>query len=122
MLATVAILFSTFWAYGQYGGGLIYFSDGENKFAQVNLRARGNLSVDETNDLLSEVENRILGVEGIAHANAFTVISGQPSRSGGTDRIGSVFWSFMTALTGATTPILCWTRCASALRTWSALR
>ena len=32
-----------------------------------------------------------MGVEGIAHANAFTVISGQPSRSGGTDRIGSVF-------------------------------
>ena len=91
MVATIAILFSTFWAYGQYGSGLIYFSDGENKFAQVNLRARGNLSVDETNDLLSEVENRILGVEGIAHANAFTVLSGRPSRNGGTDRVGSVF-------------------------------
>lgn len=91
MIATIAILFTTFWAYGQYGGGLIYFSNGENKFAQVNVRARGNLSVDETNDLLNEVEERILGVEGIAHANAATVLSGRPSRNGGTDRVGSVF-------------------------------
>ena len=52
MIGTITILFSTFWAYGQYGSGLIYFSDGENKFAMVNLRARGNLSVDETNELL----------------------------------------------------------------------
>ena len=91
LVVTVVILFSTFWAYGQYGGGLIYFSDGENKFAQVNLRARGNLSVDETNALLNEVENRILDVEGIAHVNAYTVLSGRPARNGGTDRIGSVF-------------------------------
>ena len=91
LIATVAVLFTTFWAYGQYGGGLIYFSDAENKFAMVNLRARGNLSVDETNDLLVEVEERILKVEGIAHVNAFTQLSGRPSRNGGTDRVGSVF-------------------------------
>lgn len=91
LIATVAVLFTTFWAYGQYGSGIIYFSDGENKFAQVNLRARGNLSVDETNELLREVETEILQVEGIAHVNAFTKLSGQPGRDGGTDRVGSVF-------------------------------
>ena len=87
----MTILFTTFWAYGQYGGGLIYFSDGENKFAVVNLRARGNLSVDETNLLLREVEERVLQVEGIAHVNAYTQLSGRPSRDGGTDRVGSIF-------------------------------
>jgi multidrug efflux pump len=91
LIGTVAVLFSTFWAYGQYGGGLIYFSDGENKFAAVNLRARGNLSVDETNLLLREVEERVLQVEGIAHVNAYTQLSGRPSRDGGTDRVGSIF-------------------------------
>ena len=91
MIGTITILFSTVWAYGQYGSGLIYFSDGENKFAMVNLRARGNLSVDETNELLREVEERVLQVEGIAHVNAYTELSGRPSRDGGTDRIGSVF-------------------------------
>lgn len=91
MIATIAVLGTTFWAYGQYGGGLIYFSDGENKFAVVNIRARGNLSVDETNVLLSEVEQRVLDVEGIAHVNSFTRLSGKPDRDGGTDRIGTVF-------------------------------
>ena len=91
LIGTVAVLFSTFWAYGQYGGGLIYFSDGENKFAAVNLRARGNLSVEETNLLLREVEERVLQVEGIAHVNAYTQLSGRPSRDGGTDRVGSIF-------------------------------
>ena len=91
LIGTVAVLFSTFWAYGQYGGGLIYFSDGENKFAVVNLRARGNLSVEETNLLLREVEERVLQVEGIAHVNAYTQLSGRPSRDGGTDRVGSIF-------------------------------
>ncbi|GIS18308.1 MAG: hypothetical protein CM15mP120_02240 [Pseudomonadota bacterium] len=52
MVATVAILMTTFWAYGQYGSGLIYFSQAESKFASVNIRARGNLSVDETNALV----------------------------------------------------------------------
>ena len=58
------------WAYGQYGGGLIYFSR-RNKFAVVNLRARGN-RVEEINSLLLEVEERVLQVEGIAHTNAYT--------------------------------------------------
>ena len=91
LIGTMAILFTTFWAYGQYGNGLIYFSEGENKFAVVNLRARGNLSVDETNLLLREVEERVLQVEGIAHVNAYTQLSGRPSRDGGTDRVGSIF-------------------------------
>ena len=41
--------------------------------------------------MLSEVEQRVLQVEGIAHVNAYTQLSGRPSRDGGTDRVGSVF-------------------------------
>ena len=81
---------TTFWAYGQYGSGLIYFSQVESKFASVSIRARGNLSVDETNALVREVEEQVLEIEGIEHG-ARTQLSGQPSRSGGTDRIGSMF-------------------------------
>ena len=91
MVATVAILMTTFWAYGQYGSGLIYFSQAESKFASVNIRARGNLSVDETNALVREVEEQVLEIEGIEHLSVRTQLSGQPSRSGGTDRIGSMF-------------------------------
>lgn len=88
---TIGILFTTFWAYGQYGGGLIYFSQGESKFAQVSVRARGNLSVDEIYSLVTEVEDKVIGVEGIHHINTFTKVGGQPSRNGGTDQVGGMF-------------------------------
>ncbi len=91
MLVTVAILFSTFWAYGTYGGGMIFFSQGDNKFAAVNVRARGNLSVDESFALVREVEERVLKVEGIAHAATYSRLPGQPNRDGGGDRIGGIF-------------------------------
>ncbi len=91
MAVTLAILFTTFWAYGQYGSGLIYFSQAESKFASVSIRARGNMSVDETNALIKEVEEQVLEIEGIEHLSVRTQISGQPSRNGGSDRIGSMF-------------------------------
>jgi multidrug efflux pump len=91
MAVTLTILFTTFWAYGQYGSGLIYFSQAESKFASVSIRARGNLSVDETNALVKEVEDQVLEIEGIEHLSVRTQLSGQPSRNGGSDRIGSMF-------------------------------
>ena len=92
MALTVGILVTTFWAYGQFGSGLIYFSQAESKFAVVKIRARGNLSVDETNALVREVEDEILDVEGIEHTNSFTQLSGRPSQDGsGVDQIGGIF-------------------------------
>ncbi|GIS18307.1 MAG: hypothetical protein CM15mP120_02230 [Pseudomonadota bacterium] len=38
-----------------------------------------------------EVEEQVLEIEGIEHLSVRTQLSGQPSRSGGTDRIGSMF-------------------------------
>ncbi len=88
---TLAVLFTTFWAYGEYGRGFIFFSESEPKFASVSVRARGNLSVDEVNQLVSEVEDRVLEVEGIMNVNTTTLLSGRSSRNGGMDRIGELF-------------------------------
>ena len=88
---TLVVLFSTFWAYGEYGRGLTFFSDSEPKFANISVRARGNLSVDEINSLVQEVEREVLEVPGIASLNSSTLLTGQPSRSGGMDRIGRMF-------------------------------
>ncbi len=88
LLITLAVLYATFSAYGKYGKGLTFFSDSEPKFANIAVRARGNLSVDESNELVFEVERRILEVDGIQSLNSNTLLSGQPSRSGGMDRIG----------------------------------
>jgi multidrug efflux pump len=86
----VGVLFTTFWAYGQYGKGMIFFSDPDPKFAEISVRARGNLSADEVNALVYEVEREILEVEGIKGINTYTMLTGGPSRSG-FDRIGGIF-------------------------------
>lgn len=95
---TLVVITTIFWGYGKFGQGLIFFSEAEPTFANVSVRARGNLSVDESNQLLLEVENRVLEVPGIMSVNAKTSLSGQaaggnmfqPSGGGG-DRIGEMY-------------------------------
>jgi multidrug efflux pump len=88
---TIAVLFGTFWAYGEYGRGLTFFSDSEPKFANISVRARGNLSVNEMNALVQEVEREVLAVPGILSLNTTTLLTGRPGRDGGMDRIGRMF-------------------------------
>ncbi len=83
-------LVTTFWAYGKYGQGVIFFSDSDPKFAIATVRARGNLAASEINDLVAEVEQEILDIKGIKSINTSTVLTGGFSRSG-FDRIGSLF-------------------------------
>jgi multidrug efflux pump len=86
----LTILVTTFWAYGQYGKGMVFFSDSDTKFAEVSVRARGNLSAQEINGLVYEVEREILEVEGIKGINTYTMVAGGPSRRG-MDRVGGIF-------------------------------
>ena len=91
LAVTIGILFTTFWAYGKYGNGMTFFSDSEPKYANVSVRARGNLSVDEINALVEEIEQEVLEVSGIQSVNSVTLLTGRPSRDGGMDRIGRMF-------------------------------
>lgn len=91
MLLTVGVLIGTFMAYGKFGSGVIYFSEAEAQYANVSVRARGNLSSAEINDLVYEVEKEILEVAGIKSVNSSTKIPGTPSRNGASDQIGSIF-------------------------------
>jgi len=86
----VLLLGTIFWAYGQYGQGMIFFSDSDPKFAQISVKARGNLSAEEINSLVSEVENEVLQVKGIKGLNTYTRLSGGDSRDG-FDKIGGMF-------------------------------
>jgi multidrug efflux pump len=91
MTITIAILITTFWAYGEYGRGMTFFSESEPKYANIAVRARGNLSVDEINELVLEIEQEVLEVEGIQSLNVTTLLTGRPGRNGGMDRIGQMF-------------------------------
>ncbi|TNF82760.1 MAG: efflux RND transporter permease subunit, partial [Gammaproteobacteria bacterium] len=90
MTAIIALLLSIFWAYGKYGGGMIFFSDSDTQFAQVTIRARGNLAAEEINSLVREVEEEVLQVNGIQSMNTYTQITGGASRDG-FDKIGGIF-------------------------------
>ncbi len=89
-IATVAILVSSFVAYSNFGRGVIFFSDSDPSFGIMRVKARGNISSSEINDLVAEVEQIIVDIDGIKHINLRTVTPGGPSR-GSSDNIGYMF-------------------------------
>lgn len=65
-LTALVILFACIMTvYGLFGRGMEFFPDVEPEFASMNIRARGNLSVDEVDLLVRQVETRIQDVDGI---------------------------------------------------------
>ena len=72
-LALVSLLGSWF-AYGTYGRGVEFFPDIEPEQAIVQVHARGNMSVDEKDALVAEVERHVLDI-GREHGEFETVYS-----------------------------------------------
>jgi multidrug efflux pump len=60
LLATVAVLVGVQWWYATHGNGVEFFPNVEPDLAIVTVAARGNLSTDEKDRLVGEVEERIL--------------------------------------------------------------
>ncbi|MGR3198778.1 MAG: efflux RND transporter permease subunit [Paracoccus sp. (in: a-proteobacteria)] len=71
-LAILGILI-VFYAYGQLGRGVDFFPETDAERAQVQITANGNLSVQESDQLVRLVENRLLGFEGIERLYARTI-------------------------------------------------
>lgn len=65
LVACFGFLILVYVVYGAYGKGVEFFPEVEPPSAAVNVLARGNLSVHEQDDLVYEVEKRILGLKGI---------------------------------------------------------
>ncbi len=63
LLAAVGILIGVQYAYGQYGRGVEFFPDVEPDNAVLQIHGRGNLSIDERDFLLRQVEDRILDLQ-----------------------------------------------------------
>ena len=72
--SVVAIFFlmSIFWGYGKFGAGQAFFADIENRYGVVNVRAQGNLSVEEQRKITAEVEQRISTIPGIQQLYGFS--------------------------------------------------
>ncbi len=91
LVLAIVMVIGIFSAYGKYGRGMTFFSDSEPHFGEVTIRGRGNLSAQEINELVMEVDAQVLQVRGIQASNTRTLVPGGPSRSGA-DRIGVIFF------------------------------
>ncbi|HSA82887.1 MAG TPA: efflux RND transporter permease subunit, partial [Geminicoccaceae bacterium] len=65
LLAAIAIAIGSYTAYGLFGRGIEFFPDVEPEVARLQVHARGDLSVWQRDRLVSEVEDRVLGIAGI---------------------------------------------------------
>jgi multidrug efflux pump len=90
--AVTALLVSIYVAFGVAGNGLEFFPDVEPEFASVNIRARGDLSPRERDELVRIVEQRVLDMAEFESLYART----SPSRDSGTsDIIGTLQLQFV---------------------------
>ena len=74
-----------------FGRGIEYFPDVEQPFGMVDIRARGDLSTDEKDFLVRQVEERVLGMPEIEYVYAKT---GGSSR-GAEDQIGTLTLNYI---------------------------
>jgi multidrug efflux pump len=63
-------------AYGKLGRGVEFFPDVEPDYGQVIVHARGNLSLEEKDSLVGEVEKRVLAAKGLQ--TVYTRVGEQP--------------------------------------------
>ncbi|MFA7555099.1 MAG: efflux RND transporter permease subunit [Spongiibacteraceae bacterium] len=92
VIAVLLMLISIFILYGFFNAGINFFPRSENKYGSASVRAQGNLSAIEARDLVREVEQRILQVDGVAVLYA---ASGSDTSGGGyraaKDQIGTMW-------------------------------
>ncbi|GAB3092802.1 efflux RND transporter permease subunit [Aestuariicella hydrocarbonica] len=88
-LGTLVVLVAIFLAYGRFSNGVVFFTDTEEKYGIVAVRAMGNLSVEEARLLVRDVESRVLAVHGV-HSTYSSSDSGGGGRESSKDEIGTV--------------------------------
>ena len=86
-----ALLIAVYAAFFTFGKGVEYFPDVEAPFGMVDIRARGDLSTDERDFLVRQVEERVLGMPEIEFLYAKTGTSDQ----GAEDLIGSLTLNYI---------------------------
>jgi multidrug efflux pump len=89
--AVSALLVTVYSAFFLFGKGIEYFPDVEQPFGMVEIRARGDLSIEERDGLVREVEERLLGMPEIEFLYAKT----GSSNRGAEDQIGSLTLNYV---------------------------
>jgi multidrug efflux pump len=90
LLALVALIYA---GYGRFNHGVEFFPEVEPENAQIWLRARGDLSVQEKDALLQQVERRLLGMSEVRALYARSLA--QPTGQLGSDVVGVLQFQFV---------------------------
>ena len=94
--ATGGLLFAIFTAYQERGLGVEFFVDQDPEIANLYVSARGNLSIDEKDAIMRQVEGVVLGIEDVE--SALTIVGGggggANSQGQPKDMIGQVQFEF----------------------------
>jgi multidrug efflux pump len=93
---TVVFLVSTYTAYSMFGEGVEFFPYQEPEFIQVEVHARGDLSIYEKDQIMQDIENRLLSMGYLDAVYTRTSNGGGQGQGGGTeDTIGFVQLDFV---------------------------
>lgn len=95
LLAAVLFLIGSYVAYGFLGRGVEFFPDIEPDFVQVQVQARGDLSIYEKDALVKRVEQELLKLDSIKYVYARTFANVSGERSMPADAIGVVQLEFV---------------------------
>jgi multidrug efflux pump len=90
--AVTGLLLAVYVAFFAFGRGVEYFPEVEMPFGMVDIRARGDLSIDEMDELVRQVENRVLGMPEIENLYAKVGSGGDDAAS---DHIGSLTLNYV---------------------------
>ena len=90
----VFLLVAVITAYGKFGHGVEFFPSVEPDYGQVIVHGRGNLSLDEKDDAIRQVEKSVLGTQGLK--TVYTRVGEQPRGSSEIteDTIGVIQFEF----------------------------
>ncbi len=92
--AVIFFVLSTFSYFGENNNGVEFFVESEPEQAIIYVRARGNLGLQDKDQIVREVEAAIQGTPGIDNAFAFAGVGGLNANTGGaqgpSDAIGQV--------------------------------
>ena len=90
--AVTAVLVAIYVAFALFGRGMELFPDIEPDFANIDIRARGDLSIDEKDVLVRQVEAYVLDLEEVESVYTKT---GGGGRGAAEDLIGSITLNFV---------------------------
>ena len=77
LLGTLLLTLALYAAYAAFGRGMEFFPEVEPEFLQVQVHARGDLSLWEADALVREVEQRVTGMSGIEAVSTQTLVDQQ---------------------------------------------